>query len=278
LVDLGARLRDHLLDPRRVDPAIDEQTLEGALRDLAADRIESRDDDGFRRVVDDQVDAREGLERSDVATLAADDPALPVIREGGVVRAGRAVAILDLGGPLVELLVLLVEAALVALELRATLAVLQLGGFGHLEGLVLGLEDDLLLLRTGLGDEPLGIRPGLRLTTERELATGDDSDHDADDETRDEGQKAHDSWVGHDSGPFRVAYARALARMRRSPPFFAQVTSGPGRSTGHVGSQSFGDIRIPQGDAARTERVHGTLGEWPSRRANGTLTKPRSGR
>src|SRR5437588_4246026 len=83
LVDLGARLRDHLLDPRRVDPAIDEQTLEGALRDLAADRVESGDDDGFRRVVDDQVDAREGLERSDVATLAADDPALHIIRGEG---------------------------------------------------------------------------------------------------------------------------------------------------------------------------------------------------
>ena len=41
--------------------------------------IEGGDDDGFRRVVDDEVDARQVLERADVATLASDDSALHVV-------------------------------------------------------------------------------------------------------------------------------------------------------------------------------------------------------
>ena len=64
-------------------------------RDLAADAVERREHDRLRRVVDDEVDAGEVLERADVATLAADDPALHVVgreldegdrRLGGVAR------------------------------------------------------------------------------------------------------------------------------------------------------------------------------------------------
>ena len=49
------------------------------LRDLAADAVERREDDRVRRVVDDEVDAGQMLERADVAALAADDPALHVV-------------------------------------------------------------------------------------------------------------------------------------------------------------------------------------------------------
>src|SRR5439155_5098297 len=79
LVDLGLRLRDHLLDARGVDAPVDEESLEGALRDLTADRVESGHDDRLRSVVDDQIDPGEGLEGPDVAALAADDPALHVV-------------------------------------------------------------------------------------------------------------------------------------------------------------------------------------------------------
>ena len=69
---------------------------ERELRDLAADAVERREHDRLRRVVDDEVDAGQVLERADVAALAADDPALHVVggklderdrRLGGV--AGR---------------------------------------------------------------------------------------------------------------------------------------------------------------------------------------------
>ena len=49
------------------------------LRDLAADPVERREHDRLRRVVDDEVDAGEVLERADVAALAADDAALHVV-------------------------------------------------------------------------------------------------------------------------------------------------------------------------------------------------------
>ena len=66
-----------------------------SLRDLAPDAVERREHDRLRRVVDDDVDAGQVLERADVAALAADDPALHVVgreldqrdgRLGGVAR------------------------------------------------------------------------------------------------------------------------------------------------------------------------------------------------
>ena len=78
--ELGAHLLDDLLDAGRVDAPVHDQLLEGVPRDLAAQRLEGRDDDRLRRVVDDQVDAGGRLERPDVAALAADDAALQVVR------------------------------------------------------------------------------------------------------------------------------------------------------------------------------------------------------
>ena len=49
------------------------------LRDLAAVRIEARQDDRARRVVDDEIDAGGELERADVAALASDDAALEIV-------------------------------------------------------------------------------------------------------------------------------------------------------------------------------------------------------
>ena len=48
-------------------------------RDLAPHAVEARQDDRVRRVVDDEVDAGEVLQRADVAALAADDAALHVV-------------------------------------------------------------------------------------------------------------------------------------------------------------------------------------------------------
>ena len=74
LLHLGLDLLDDLFDAGRVDAAVGDQPLDRLAGDLAAQRIEARKDDRARRVVDDQLDAGRGLERADVAPLAADDP------------------------------------------------------------------------------------------------------------------------------------------------------------------------------------------------------------
>src|SRR5207248_3645872 len=79
LLELGLRLVVGLLDPRRVDAPVLDQLREGDLRDLAPETVERGEDDGLRRVVDDEVDAGQVLERADVAALAPDDPALHVV-------------------------------------------------------------------------------------------------------------------------------------------------------------------------------------------------------
>ena len=75
-----------------MDAAVGHELLEREPRDLAADRVEAGDDDGVRRVVDDDVDAGGELERADVAPLAADDAPLHLVvrqrhgRDGGLGR------------------------------------------------------------------------------------------------------------------------------------------------------------------------------------------------
>ena len=56
-----------------------EQLLERHAGDLAPHAVEAGEDHRVRRVVDDEVDAGEVLERADVAALAADDAALHVV-------------------------------------------------------------------------------------------------------------------------------------------------------------------------------------------------------
>jgi hypothetical protein len=78
-LDLGLGLRVHLLDARRVDAAVGDELGEREPRDLATHTVEAREHDGLGGVVDDAVDAGDGLERADVAPLAADDAALHVV-------------------------------------------------------------------------------------------------------------------------------------------------------------------------------------------------------
>ena len=98
---LGGVVR--LLDASRMDTTIRQQILERDARDLTTHTIESGQDDSAGRVVDDHVNARRGLERSNVATLAANDATLEVvgwqldgrnrgcggIARGGPLNAGR---------------------------------------------------------------------------------------------------------------------------------------------------------------------------------------------
>jgi hypothetical protein len=70
---------DDLLDPRRMDAPVSDQALNSLPRDLAAERIEARENDRARRVVDDELDARCGFQRTDIASLAADDASFEIV-------------------------------------------------------------------------------------------------------------------------------------------------------------------------------------------------------
>ena len=83
-LDLVAGPLVGLLDAVRVDPAVLDQHLQGDPADLPADRVEAGQQHRLRGVVDDDVDAGDGLEGADVAALAADDPALDLV--GGQVH------------------------------------------------------------------------------------------------------------------------------------------------------------------------------------------------
>ena len=103
VVHFLAGLLHHLLDAGGVDAAVGDQLLQGDAGDLAAHRIEGGDDHGLGGVVDDEIHARGGLQRADVAALAADDAALHVVvgqRNHGHGGLGHVIrrALLDGGG------------------------------------------------------------------------------------------------------------------------------------------------------------------------------------
>ena len=79
-LDLVGALGHDLLDARGMDAPVGDEPRQRQLGDLAPQRIEAADDDRLGRVVDDEVDARRRLERADVATLAADDAPLEIVR------------------------------------------------------------------------------------------------------------------------------------------------------------------------------------------------------
>ena len=78
-LDFLLGLAHDLLDASRMDAAVRDEPLERDPRDLAPNRVVARDDDRFGRVVDDDIDAGGGLDRADVAALAADDAALHLV-------------------------------------------------------------------------------------------------------------------------------------------------------------------------------------------------------
>ena len=82
-VDLGLGLGDDLLDAAGVDAAVGDELGDGDPGDLAADRVEAREDDRLGGVVDDEVHAGRLLEGADVAALAADDAALHLVATAG---------------------------------------------------------------------------------------------------------------------------------------------------------------------------------------------------
>ena len=79
LLDLFLDLGHDLLDTCGVDAAVGYELVQGQTCDLAAHGIETAEDDGLGRVVDDDLDACRGLQSTYVAALAADDAALDLV-------------------------------------------------------------------------------------------------------------------------------------------------------------------------------------------------------
>ena len=58
---------------------VGDQSFKRDLGDLATNRIEAREDDSLRRVIDNQIDPSRLFERTDVAAFAPDNATLHVI-------------------------------------------------------------------------------------------------------------------------------------------------------------------------------------------------------
>ena len=78
-VHLTLGLLHHLLNAGGVDAAVQNELLQSQPGDLPAHGVKAGDRNGLGGVVDDQVHAGQGLQRADVAALAADDAALHLV-------------------------------------------------------------------------------------------------------------------------------------------------------------------------------------------------------
>ncbi len=143
------------LDPGGMDPSVLDQTRERDPGDLPADGVKPRQDDGFRGVVDDDVDPRGRLERTDVPPFPPDDPALHLLggeRNRRHDTLGDVVGRVPLDGQRDHLLRLLARLLLVLLVDRTDL----------LPGLHLGVVHDhfhefVLRLLGGHSRDPLEV-------------------------------------------------------------------------------------------------------------------------
>ena len=98
-IDLPPGFFHTVLDAGGVNPAVDNQFFQRNSRDFTADRIERGDRDGLRRIVDDEVDACDGLQRTDIAPLSTDDAPLHFVvgqgnhTDGGLRRVIRSASL-----------------------------------------------------------------------------------------------------------------------------------------------------------------------------------------
>src|SRR5215213_8238056 len=78
-VQLVTNLENHFFDSTGMNPAVDDQRLQGASGHFSPNRIEAGNDHRVRGVVDDDVHAGGGFERPDVPSFATDDAAFHLI-------------------------------------------------------------------------------------------------------------------------------------------------------------------------------------------------------
>ena len=162
---------------------------------------------GLRLVHDlaDQSLARLGRAQAGDALQLAELALLELARGAAARRRAPAgageglLALLERGHLAIERLLPVQESALGALLGGPLLAPLLLGGAAQVEGLVLALEDDLLLLGARLGHEALGVVLGVLDGARAQEAAREESDHDA----GDRGDRRHedDEGIRHFGSP-----------------------------------------------------------------------------
>ena len=67
------RLVHHFFDARRMNAAINDELFKSNARHFATDWLEAGKHDGFRRIVDDEIDASEIFQGANVAAFATND-------------------------------------------------------------------------------------------------------------------------------------------------------------------------------------------------------------
>jgi len=76
LIDFNSGFFDDFFDSGRMDTSVRNQGFNGFFGDFATDGVKSREDDGFRRIIDDQIDAGHGFDGANITAFTTDDAAL----------------------------------------------------------------------------------------------------------------------------------------------------------------------------------------------------------
>ena len=79
LLDLFLHLGHHLLDAGRMDTAVGDELVQRQPRNLAADGIETAQNDRLGRIIDDDLDTSRSFQSPNVAPLTADDAAFDLV-------------------------------------------------------------------------------------------------------------------------------------------------------------------------------------------------------
>jgi hypothetical protein len=79
LVDLIPRFGDQFFDASRMDPAVADQAAHRQSGNFTTDRVKTAQNDCFRRVIDNNVNAGSVLKGPDVTSLPANDPAFHIV-------------------------------------------------------------------------------------------------------------------------------------------------------------------------------------------------------
>ena len=76
---LTASLFNHFLNACGMDSSVSHQFFQCHTGNFPANRFKAGNSDGFRRIIDDQINAGERFNRADISTFSADDPTLHFI-------------------------------------------------------------------------------------------------------------------------------------------------------------------------------------------------------
>src|ERR1035438_7928046 len=79
ILQLFFDLRHDFFNPRRVNPAIGNQLMQGKTRQLSTNRIKAGKDNGFRGIINNNFDTGSCLKSTNISSFTADDSTLNII-------------------------------------------------------------------------------------------------------------------------------------------------------------------------------------------------------